>query len=401
MKGQNMESKLQVIDADAHVNPPPDFWSDYLPAQFRDRAPRLEVGEGELDYVVFEGQKKPFSRLNNIAGVPDERRKALGKANEQRKGSWDPHARLEDMAIDGVDAEVIFGGGPLGSADPALYLASFHAYNQWLAEFCAVSRRRLFGVAYIPMFDVNEAVKELKWAAAAGLKGVAIHPWAPPAVSTGGAYNASTAVLYADPEVEGGRSYGNEEFQPFWAACAELGMPVHLHLGATGAQKANTATSPNFAHVTVMPGTYRFRQMVKSKLAMAEVLANFVMTGILDRNPELRVVSVESGVGWMAFAAEYLDTQWRKHRVSSGSRLPQEPSFYFDRQVYGTFIEDRVGVNNRNLKGGRNIMWSSDYPHGDTSWPHSRESMETSLAGVPQAERDLIVGGNARKLYAL
>jgi predicted TIM-barrel fold metal-dependent hydrolase len=396
-----MTKPLEVIDADAHVNPPADFWKDYLPKQWRDEAPRLEIGDGDVDYVVFEGQRKPFSRLNNIAGVKDEERKALGKANEQRKGSWDPAARLEDMAIDGVDAEVIFGGGPLGSANPELYLASFHAYNQWLADFCKTSRERLLGIAYIPLFDVAEALKELRWANSAGLKGIAIHPWAPPPVSTGGSYNASTAVLYADPEVEGGRSYNNDEFQPFWQACAELGMPVHLHLGATGAQKASSATSPNFAHVKSMPGNFRFRQMVRSKLAMAEVLANFVMGGILQRNPGLKVVSVEAGVGWMAFTAEYLDVQWRKHRVSSNSPLKETPSYYFDRQVFGTFIEDRAGVGNRALPGGRNIMWSSDYPHGDTTWPNSRESIERSLEGVSAEERRAIVGGNAKRLYGL
>jgi hypothetical protein len=103
----------------------------------------------------------------------------------------------------------------------------------------------------------------------------------------------------------------------------------------------------------------------------------------------------------MAFAAEYLDNTWRKHRITTDSPITVEPSNYMDGQVYGTFLEDAAGVQNRNLKGGRNIMWSSDYPHSETTWPHSRESIERPFKDVSPDDAYRIVAGNAIQLYNL
>ena len=380
-----MPRTYTVIDADAHVNPLVTFWADYLPARFKDRAPRLEGG-ADLDYVVFEGQKTPFTQINAQAGVRPQDHKATGKLQETRPGGWDPAARLSDMDIDGIDGAIIFGGGPLGSSDPELFLASFHAYNQWLVDFCAEAPDRLLGVAYIPMFDVPRAVEELRWAAARGLKGAVIPAFPPPPTFTGGALNLSNLIMYADPD--GPKSYSDPEFDPFWQTAVDLGMPVHVHLGGV---RSGAATGVDG----------RFRGQMRSKLVMAEVITYFIMRGILPKHPDLRLVSVESGVGWFAFAAEYLDNTWRKHRFSTKTPIAIEPSTYWDRQVHGTFLEDAAGVNNRNLKGGRNIMWSSDYPHSETTWPNSRQAIERSLKEVPPSERDLLIAGNARKLYHL
>src|SRR5438874_5316151 len=120
------------------------------------------------------------------------------------------------MDLDGIDAAAIFGGGPLGTADPEMYLASFHAYNAWLADFCAAAPDRLLGMAYIPMFDVEEAIAELRFAKERRLWGGVIPAYAPPPGYTGGALNLSNPLMYADPE--GPRSYADPEFEPFWHA---------------------------------------------------------------------------------------------------------------------------------------------------------------------------------------
>src|SRR5207249_10263704 len=110
-------------------------------------------------------------------------------------------------------------------------------------------------------------------------------------------------------------------------------------------------------------------------LAIAEPIAQFIHLGLLERFPGLKLVSVESGVGWFAFVAEYMDGLWDKYRYMTGSPLKEPPSFYMDRQVYGTFLDDRAGIRNRHAPGAENIMWSSDYPHSKTTWPHSRETI--------------------------
>src|SRR6266852_2675894 len=114
---------------------------------------------------------------------------------------------------------------------------------------------------------------------------------------------------------------------------------------------------------------------------------------------DLKLASVESQVGWFAFAADYMDHLWEKHRFWTNSPLAERPSFYMDRQVYGTFMDDPIGVKLRNEAGGRNIMWASDYPHSETTWPRSRAAIDDQFQGVPEAEKRAIVYEKVRDLY--
>jgi len=132
---------------------------------------------------------------------------------------------------------------------------------------------------------------------------------------------------------------------------------------------------------------------------MAEPVAILIYGAIFQRFPQLRLVIVESGVGWMAWMAEYMDRTWEKQRYWTGSTLTEKPSFFMDRNVYGSFIHDRVGILNRHLPGGKNIMWSSDYPHSETTFPNSRQVIDRDFAGIPEAEIDEIVCARARRLY--
>jgi predicted TIM-barrel fold metal-dependent hydrolase len=141
--------------------------------------------------------------------------------------------------------------------------------------------------------------------------------------------------------------------------------------------------------------------MVMSKLSMAEPIAIAVFNGIFQRFPKLRFVSVESGVGWLAWMAEYMDRTWEKQRYWTDSPLAEKPSFYMDRNVYGSFINDRLGVLNRNAPGGRNIMWSSDYPHSETSFPRSHEVVARDFEGIPEADVHEIVCERARRVYGV
>lgn len=383
-----------IIDADAHVNPPPDFWQDYLPQKFRAGAPRLESGD-DMDYVVFEGNRSPFLLMNATAGTKPENYKRHGRKADSRPGGWEPGARCKDMDMDGVDAAAIYGGGPLASRNIDLHLESFDAYNRWLADFCKAAPDRLWGIGYVPMLEVDDAVARLRRIAALGLKGVLIpaFPQSRRAVEAMASVGASGKIgaiasgqvftLTGDPA--GTRRYSDAEFDPFWKLAVDLGLSVQMHLGARNTRGGD-------------PKLYS-ADMVMSKLAMAEPVAMMVFDGLFMRHPQLKFVTVESGVGWFGFVAAYMDKLWNKHRHWTKSVLKEPPSHYMDRQVYGTFLEDAAGMLLRNMPGARNIMWSSDYPHSETSWPDSRAAIERCMAGIPEEDRYRMVCGTAKELY--
>src|SRR5262245_2462187 len=373
-----------IISADSHVNPLPTFWAEYLPAACRDRAPKLEQ-TAEGDFIAFEGQRTPFGTLNAMAGRQAQEYIPSGKVSDTRPGGWDPVERLKDLDIDRVEAEALFGGGPIQTEDLELHRASFRPYNTWLAEFCRTAPERLLGMAYIPTWDVDGAVAEVRFAAARGMRGVVI-PAFPPAgtVSAGTGSGGSAAVTVTTPDEK--RSYADPEFDRLWETVIDTGVVLHMHLGARGSRTRQDAFMAS---------------MLMSKLTMAEPVAQLIFSGLFAKYPDLKLVSVESQVGWFAFAADYMDHLWEKHRFWTNSPLKERPSFYMDRQVYGTFMDDPVGVKLRNETGGRNIMWASDYPHSETTWPRSHEVIAAQFAGVPEAEKRAIVYDRVRQLYGL
>jgi predicted TIM-barrel fold metal-dependent hydrolase len=134
---------------------------------------------------------------------------------------------------------------------------------------------------------------------------------------------------------------------------------------------------------------------------MLEIIAPMIFDGVFDRFPELRVGLIESGAGWMPWAAEYMDRIWFMQRHWTGCAIKHEPSYYFDRNIYCSFISDKVGVALRHFPGGKNIMWSSDYPHSETTFPHSHEVIAGHFKGVSDEDRDWILSGCAEKFYGL
>ena len=379
--------KYRIVDADAHVNPPPDFWGEYLPSGLRDLAPKIVSGEpGEdCDYVEFEGRRKKLNLIGAQAGRKGKDFKIHGKLSDARSGGWMPEARLADMDTDGMDAAVLFGGGPLGTVNSELFLASFDAYNAWLADFCRHSPARLAGVGYVPMLEVGESVRMLRDFAARGLKAVNIpaFPMSAKSLQSHGVGGAQMLALTGD--AQGERTYADPEFDPFWKAAIELDMPVTIHLGGR--------------MVRFNEPRHFLPDLLMSKFSMGEPIAIMIFGGVFQKFPELKFVSVESGVGWFAFAADYMDKTWEKQRFWLKSCLDKPPSFYMDQNVYGSFIHDRPGVLTRNLKGAHNIMWSSDYPHSETTFPDSLKVIDELFEGVPEDEKQMILGTRAEKLF--
>jgi predicted TIM-barrel fold metal-dependent hydrolase len=378
----------RIVDADAHVNPPPTFWSDYLPKHLRELAPQLEHGE-DADYIVFEGKRKKLNLLSDQAGRKGEDFKMSGRLSDMRGGGWLPDERLKDMDKDGMDAAILFGGGPLGTANSELFIESYRAYNRWLSEFCAYDRGRLSGVAYIPLRDAEESIGMMREAKELGFHAVNIpaFPQNNEAMKVGksgaGGFAAQAAALTGDPG--NGRAFNDPEFESFWAAAVDLDLTLTIHLGAR---------VPRFGDAQ-----HFLPDLVMSKFAMAEPIGIMLFGGVFMRFPKLRFVSVESGVGWFAFMADYMDRTWEKQRFWTKSPLKELPSFYMDQNVYGSFIHDRIGIELRNAPGAKNIMWSSDYPHSETTFPDSGAMITRLFAGVPEAEKNQIICDRARRLY--
>ena len=385
--GAPAAQRRRVVDADAHLDAPYEMWADYLPAHLRERAPRIEHGE-EHDWIVFEGHRRPVLLIANQAGREGKNFKMVGRRDDMRP-VWKPEVRLADMDQDGMDAAVLFGGGPLPTGETDLYIASFEAYNNWLWDFAGTDRKRLVPVAYVPARRPDETIAMLKALAKKGFRSVNIpaFPQADDGISTTARVQAiasgAGAALTGDPG--GGRSYADPEWDAMWATLQDLDITTTMHLGG---------------RITRFGEKKHFlADLVMSKLSMAEPVAVAIYNGIFQKYPKLRLVIVESGVGWMAWMAEYMDRTWAKQRFWTDSVLKEPPSFYMDQNVYASFIHDRNGILNRDRAGGKNIMWSSDYPHSETSFPHSNEVIARDFAGIPEADINEIVCKRAERLY--
>lgn len=372
-----------VVDADVHVTPPPTFWAEYLSPQFRDLAPRVEEGD-DADYIVFEGQRRPVNLMASQAGRTFDRYKNSGKLSDQRVGGWMVDKRLEDMDRDGIDKAVCFGGGPLGTGNLELYLDSFDAFNRWQSDFCADSNGRIFACSYLTTIDVAQTVAGMKAARARGDVAVNL-PAFPQSASQFSKEGAVWQAMTGDPH--GARQYRDREFDPIWQTAVELDMPITFHLGA---RTSRFKDKTNF-----------LCDLPMGKPAMLEMVNILLYSGVFDRFPGLRIGLIESGVGWIPWACEYMDRAWEMQRHWTEVPNLHPPSYYFDQNVYASFIEDPVGVELRHKPGCRNIMWSSDYPHSETTFPHSHKAIARNFKGVPKAERDWIIAGCAEKFFGL
>ncbi len=379
----------KIFDADAHIDPPHDMWKEYLPGNLKDRAPEI-VSEEDGDYIVFEGSRRPFMMINNQAGREGKNFKMKGRLSDVRK-IWDPETRLADMDADGMDGALLFGGGPLHSLDNEMYLASYEAYSRWVMDFCSTAPDRLFPVGYVPMRDVDETIDHVTRLAKMGFKAINLpaFPQNPDPWKTTSGVKAlkegQVSALTGDPKGE--KQYFLPEFDKLWKTIVDNNLVITFHLGGR---------VPRFGDKQ-----HFLADMPMSKFAMAEPLGIFIYNCIFDRFPDLKIATVESGVGWFPFFAEYCDRTWEKQRFWTESKLKNPPSYYMDNNIYGSFIQDRAGILCRNMPGGKNIMWSSDYPHSETTFPRSREVILRDFEGVPVEDVNDIINNNCRKLLGI
>ena len=364
------------VSADGHVVEPADLWTTRMDKRFRDRAPRVESRE-EADYYIIEGLTEfPVGlegvtmeeKIQGQVTTPKGRRHA-----ETRPGAWDPQPRLVDQERDHLRAEVIYPGGfglQFFHVQDAEYQREIiRVYNDWISEFCSAAPDRLLGSALLPMRGpVEWAVEEAE--RIAKMKGIC------------------TVLIPAEVE----RSYAHADYNPMWDALQDIGLPVATHSG-TGTGEAIFAKMARLGTGLGVTDNKVLQPM--------RAMADLIWGAVPQRYPKLRFVIVEGGVGWVASLLGFMDHWWNDHRLWMEPKLDEAPSTYFKRQFWATFEDDRAGILTRELVGVDRLMWGSDYPHTEGTFPYSQEQIMRDFMGVPEAEVYQMVTGNAAQLYGL
>jgi predicted TIM-barrel fold metal-dependent hydrolase len=294
----------------------------------------------------------------------------------QKPGAYDAAARIPEMAVDGVGAEVLYPSlaMKLFTLEPEPQTECFHRYNEWLAEFCALAPDQLVGVGLIPAYDIDRAVEEVRWCDEHGLRGVQI--WQSP-----------------HPDLP----FTSDHYDRFWAEAAARGLPVSLH-AITGFDHSR-ALFQSMGAGEQIDGVSFFRVTNHCVFSVMDTLLDLLFSGTLDRFPELKVVLVENEVGWIPFALDQWDFFF--HRFDRDIGLQRAPSECFHDHVYATFLTEGNVAAVVDEIGGGNIMWSNDYPHGMSTWPNSRALLPSKLAGLDAGEVDAVLASNAASLYGI
>ena len=372
---QNVDNPLVVISSDSHVFEPPDLWTNRIDRRFRDRAPRMERVDGTDELIIEDGQHLAGIGLISGAGLRFETPELIthqARFEDVHTGGYDPEQHIKDMELDGVAGEVLYPSQGLfyfKVDDSDLMSAIFRTYNDWLAEFCETNPGRLKGIAMINLDDVAEGIQELERSARLGLVG---------------------AMITEYPAEE--RRYDGTEYEPFWAAAQDLNMPLSLHT-ATARKGPNRAAGPT----SVRTASGRANKV----FLPATSLCDMIFSGVFERYPRLNVAVVEFELAWAPHLLGTMDYTYIERQKEASYRFKGDvlPSDFFHRNVYLSFQEDGIGIRMRDVIGVDRLMWGSDYPHAESTFPKSREILESILEGVPQEEKAQIVGGTAAKLY--
>jgi len=386
-----LDNDTLVIDADSHFTEPPDLFTRVAPAALRDRVPRVEQVDG-VPHWVFDGHVLGQATMACVIGRDGNKASAdLGlnqwQIDDIHVGAHDPVARLAVLDECGIDAQVIFpstiglGGQDLGVVDdPALCKLVVELYNDQMAAIQAESGDRLLPMPIMPSWDVDTCIAEAKRVGALGARGV---------------------NMTSDPQDLGAPDLANRAWDPFWATCTELQLPVHFHIGASATSMGFYGQYPWGSHPMntklAIGGTLLF-------IGNARVVTNLILSGMFDRHPDLRMVSVESGVGWIPFILEALDYEMAENAPDELAELKRMPSEYFRTNLYATFWFE----NNRNklpelidAVGADRILFETDFPHPTCLYPNPLQTVEAKMAVLAPEVRKKIYGENARSLYRL
>ncbi len=328
-----------------------------------DVGPQLYLGNGQYGLIITGFLQAGFDFGRPDAG--EIRKKGYELA---RPGVYDIKARLEDQDTDGVDAEVIYPSIIFNAyqiEDTEILKATFGAYNDWTADYCKEAPDRLFPLACVQLYDLDQAIDEMKRCKELGYVGVCIPATAPP-----------------------DRPYSDPWYDKFWTAAEEMKMPLNMHI-FTGAT-ANHG----------MP-----HRAAGSALAFTGVIFtiyDIIYGAVCERFPNLKFVVTEFETGWIAMTLKRLDWNWfRGGGLRNAMPIKEKPSFYWKQNFFATYEDDDIGIKTRDVIGVDTLMWGSDYPHGDSVFPDSQAVLDRILTECTPAERYAMTAKNVVDLYDL
>lgn len=375
-----MADPTRIISADSHV----DIQQDRVLANLATKHHQAFL-DGQAAAIQKMMEQKPHKLRKQAADQEEAESKSFLDASREtpweaagRPGAHDPVARLEDMDIDQVEAEVLYtdvqgGAGFYEAGSNEAIGATFQAWNSAAVEFASHDPKRLLAVYLVPIHDIDLGVKEVERLADEGARALQL-------------------PLY--PLDLGFAPYWDKVYDPLWATIAERGLTISQHVGIMSYLLEGTGAydpTPPKAILQSLPPIF-----------MAETLAGWVVSGIFERHPNLRVVLVESGLGWIPYMLERLDRMKHRHGWDHFDMpISELPSFYWHRNMAGTFEEDELGVFLRDRIGIENLMWATDYPHPDSTWPESQTVIREHFADIEPDDMRAIVGGNAARMYGL
>jgi predicted TIM-barrel fold metal-dependent hydrolase len=374
-----MARVYNVIDADGHILEPLDLWDSYMDPKFRDRAPRLvidnETGKEKLDVEgQLLGSQQGMGGIGGVGARQGAVKAAEMKYEEGRPGGFDPHKRIPDMDLAGIDAAFLYPSMGLFAGavhDPGLAGALCRAYNRWLADYCKPYPDRLFGVAMVPMQSVRHAIQEMTFARRdLGFRACFLRP---------------------NP-YHGNKMINDPMYEPFWAAAEDLDIAIGFHEG--GSSGMPTVGIDRFEGRAA-------RHIVSHTMEMMLACLAVIWGGVCEKHPKIRIGFLESGGGWIAPWLDRMDRHFDDQGFND-SGLKTRPSELFQRNCWISFepVEGSLNVL-ADYIGPNKIMWATDYPHRDGFFPGAPDMVRERLKGAsPETQRGVLAGG-AMGFYGL
>jgi predicted TIM-barrel fold metal-dependent hydrolase len=377
-----MASSWKLISADSHIVEPPDMYTERFSPKLRQRAPHMErkktpVGR-EFDAWMLEGQQVGTLGAVIQAGQRFEDPSAidfLGVWEDVRKGAYTASAMIEENEEDGIWGSVLQPSQGLfwyRVPDTELLNEICRVYNDWIADFCKPFPDRLKGIAMLNLDDPDAGAAELERVAKMGIVGSFI-PVAP----------------------QPGKPYSSPIYDKFWATAQELNHPLLMHIGTPrNGVPANEFTMD----LTELTGAGRSTTDYWVRYSLGSML----FAGVFDKFPGLKIGSVEHEASWIPHWLKQMDFTYVERPVfTKGWRSEQGlmPSDYWKKNMFVEFMEDDLGVQLREHIGVENMLWGSDYPHAEATFPRSQQFIQRMFKGVPDADLQKITSSNAAKMF--
>ncbi len=388
MDASQAAEPLLIVSSDGHVGPPVEQYRDYIEPRYRQD---YEDWLAQYRPMWVATQAKPHDTPDTLS--EDYKREWMRneKVAQGAEATWNAARRLELLDADGIAADVLFPDDQSANSPPFLWfarefnrplekeyspelkLAGARAYNRWLADYCSAAPERLLGLALIgSLADVEGAVAEIRRAKESGVTGGVLLP----------------LVYYNNAEP----FWNDRRYDPIWAVCQELDMPIHTHTGSG---------CPWYGDQVEAPILYALECTFWPHRPLAFLIAG----GVFERFPGLRLVLTEQGSGWVVEALAMMDhiVTDRMYAFGSGKHLSLKPSEYFQRQCWlGSSIISRPEIEMRGMIGIEKIMWGWDFPHIESAdWLTPRDNLRVTMQGVPEAELRAMLAGNAITAYRL